>query len=517
MVATRLVAAYMALSSAATVLAIPLAHRSSTKVNAPEIDRLPSPPSLSRLTETYQDASDTMELPSHISTNDDEPFNLTSPHQSGGQEYIVLFDPDHEEQPEISSVLNKIGLKFSDPDVNHVFHNSRFRGFSGKMKSHCIDALNGMGHVKHVEPVLPVSNQAFRSRPGSTWGLQRISQLNKVSGDTSKMDFTYNFDDAGLLGKGVDIYVLDSGLNIDHQAFGGRAKMGFSKDGPNDLNANSDGSGHGTHAAGIAAGSMVGVASAANVIGVKILGASGSGTSADAVKGLDYVIKQHDQRKKEPGFVGSVASLSWSLPSRSPVVDQIINSAIDAGIHVSVAAGNRGDDACKATPSANGGAGSDGNGGKAVTVGSINPNDVVSDFSNTGQCVDVYAPGEGIISTWIGSDNAVNTLAGTSMACPFVTGLMAYLIARDSRLAQSPALMKETLTSASILKSKLPQGPGSSADLGPLLNNGAWGEASSSSKKVDVTSKINSGTSQRVNITSAAWVPTFVNETESSA
>lgn len=414
---TRIVVVCMALACLTGVLAVPLAHSPSTGVDAPTID-LPSSPSQPRLVEIYQDASDTMELPILASTSSTLNSNLSSPHQTGGQEYLVLFDPDYDEQPEVSSVLDKIGLKFSDPDVNHVFHNSRFRGFSGKMKSHCIDALNAMGNVKFVEPVVEVSNQAFRSRPGSTWGLQRISQEGRVSGDISKMEFTYTFDDDGLLGKGVDIYVLDSGLNTAHQAFGGRATMGFSKDGPDDLNADSDGSGHGTHAAGIAAGSMVGVASAANVIGVKILGANGAGTSSDAVKGLDFVIKQHERRKNEPGFVGSVASLSWSLPVRSPIVDRTINAAIDAGVHVSIAAGNRGDDACKTTPSANGGKGADGDGGKAVTVGSVNARDVVSDFSNTGQCVDVYAPGEGIISTWIGSENAAETLDGTSMACP---------------------------------------------------------------------------------------------------
>lgn len=89
---------------------------------------------------------------------------------------------------------------------------------------------------------------------------------------------------------------------------------------------------------------------------------------------------------------------------------------------------------------------------------------------------------------------------------------MAYLMGQDSKLAGSPALMKETLTSASILKTKLPQGAGSPPDLGLLLNNGAGGQASS--KLVNTTTKSNS--QQRADITSSAWVPTFPDQTGSA-
>lgn len=92
---------------------------------------------------------------------------------------------------------------------------------------------------------------------------------------------------------------------------------------------------------------------------------------------------------------------------------------------------------------------------------------------------------------------------------PVVSGLMAYLIGRDNKLAQSPALMKETLTSSSILKTKLPGSPPNLL----LLNNGVAAEAAS---KVAVNTTTQSNSSRRAKTSSSAWVPTFATHTESA-
>ncbi|KAI9888648.1 MAG: hypothetical protein M1814_006588 [Vezdaea aestivalis] len=387
-----------------------------------------------------------------------------------GEEYVVMFDPEHPTPLEISEFLAKAGMNHSS-DINYVFDNSQFRGFAGNMPGERVEALNAMKEVKFVEESVKISSFGPARRVNSPWGLQRLSSQGRVSGDASTVSFTYNFDSDGSLGAGVDIYILDTGVNTAHAAFGGRARMGFSKDGPNDLNANCDQDGHGTHVAGTAAGSVFGVASGANVIGVKVLGSDGSGLSSDTIKGLDYVIRQHDANKKKGNFIGSIASMSWGLEGRSASVEQAINAAIDAGVHVSIASGNQGRDACGGTPAALGGKGANGKGARAVSVGSINTQDQISTFSNTGQCVDVYAPGEGIISTWIGGTNTVKALTGTSMACPHVTGLMAYLMARDSKLAGCTSCMKSYLSSTSFSL----QNSRKAGDAGLLVNNGMTG------------------------------------------
>ncbi len=397
--------------------------------------------------------------------------NATEAHQSGGEQYVVLFDADDPAPPGVADVLDRVGLSADHPDIDYVFNNSAFQGFAGSMKNHCITALNAMTDVKYVEKTVQISSFNTLRRLNVPWGLERISQQAKVSGDPKTSDFNYTFDSAGSSGKGVDIYVIDSGLNIGHQAFGGRARNGFSFKKTDDINANTDEDGHGTHTAGTAAANLFGVASGANLIGIKVLGADGSGLSSDTLKGLDYLIQQHDQRKGSPGFVGSIASMSWGLESTSPSVEQSINAAIKAGVHVSVASGNQGKDACLTTPSSLGGTK-----GSAVSVGSVDIQDKISKFSNTGRCVDVYAPGEDIMSTWIGGSNAVNILAGTSMACPHVTGLMAYLMAKNQTLAGSPAEMKSFLASTALSQVVTTTRPISKGDLGLLVNNGIAGE-----------------------------------------
>jgi len=195
--------------------------------------------------------------------------------------------------------------------------------------------------------------------------------------------------------------------SVDHIDFDRRATFGFTFDGKK-----TDDQGHGTHCAGTAGSTTFGLAKAANVIAVKVL-SNGSGSSSDILKGIDFVIANHDKRKNSTDFRGSVASMSLGSASRSKTLDEAVKRASAAGIHFSVAAGNESQDSCNSSP-AGASLGSD-----VISVGSVNVNDKRSTFSNFGQCVSVYAPGEQVTSTWVGGSNdVINTISGTSMACP---------------------------------------------------------------------------------------------------
>src|ERR1700737_1053088 len=103
----------------------------------------------------------------------------------------------------------------------------------------------------------------------------------------------------------------------------------------------------------------------------------------------------------------------------SKTLDLAVNAAVDAGLHFAVAAGNDNQDACNYSPAAS---------EKAVTVGASSLADARAYFSNHGKCVDIFAPGLNILSTWIGSKYATNTISGTSMASPHICGLLSYFL-----------------------------------------------------------------------------------------
>lgn len=401
------------------------------------------------------------------------PTATVSTHQSGGQEYVVLFNSSQPEPAYVADILQRLDLSPEHSDVRYTFNNSAFRGFVANMKSHCIDALNNMTEVAAVEQSVSIMSLAT-ARQGSPWGLQRISSSAAMSGNEKNMAFTYSYDDAKL-GSGVDIYVVDTGINTAHTVFDKRATMGFSFQ-----QDNTDGDGHGTHVSGTAAGTVFGVSSGANLIGVKVLGADGSGLSSDTIAGMNWAINNHEQRKNQPGFVGSILSMSWALSGDSPAITQAIQAATNAGIHVSVAAGNNGQNSCSFSPSNSGGAN-----GPAVTVGSIGIDNTISSFSNTGSCNDVYAPGENILSAWKDSPTTVNYLSGTSMACPHVTGVMAYLMAEDSSLAQNPAALKQKIRDMA-LKGAV-KGSAGKGDPMLLVNNGIGGNIKRDAKLSDWT------------------------------
>jgi cerevisin len=381
-------------------------------------------------------------------------------HSQELKEYIITFTRDEVVPKKLDEYLDMMSLKNDNDTIVFESQNEYTRVIILKMCDEHAAAFANLTEVNVVEEKASIKSYAQKS--GAPWGLQRISNEAGASGSPQGQDFTYSFDDEAL-GAGVDIYVVDTGVRTTHAVFTGRAQQGFTATG-----SATDGDGHGTHCAGTAGGAKFGVAQGANIIAVKVLGDDGSGSSSDTIRGMDWVITNHQKRKSEPGFVGSIMSMSWGLQGTANSVDEVIAGASAAGIHVSVAAGNDGEDACGSTPAHLGGANSN-----VVTVGSVNIQNKVSTFSNIGKCVDIYAPGEQILSSWATGDTIINFLSGTSMACPHTTGVMAYLMAQDAAgLGQNPAALKAKLLQTA-RSDKVSGALGGSANL--LLSNGVNG------------------------------------------
>ena len=216
-------------------------------------------------------------------------------------------------------------------------------------------------------------------------GLARISHRKRLGLGT----FTrYEYDAAG--GNGVDVYIVDTGINIHHKEFEGRASWG--KTIPNDVDE--DGNGHGTHCAGTVGSRKYGVAKGVHLIAVKVLGSNGSGTMSDVVAGVLWAAEQAAIKlaaaKAEFAATGrtkhkgSVANMSLG-GGKSQALDDAVNRAVESGMHFAVAAGNDNKDACSFSPAS---------AEQAVTVGASTLADERAYFSNYGPCVDVFGPGE---------------------------------------------------------------------------------------------------------------------------
>ncbi|MFE0244162.1 S8 family peptidase [[Kitasatospora] papulosa] len=237
---------------------------------------------------------------------------------------------------------------------------------------------------------------ATQDNPPS-WGLDRIDQAETAG------DGAYTYPDAA--GGDVTAYVIDTGVRVTHKDFEGRATSGFDAV-DNDEDAD-DGNGHGTHVAGTIAGAAHGVAKKAKIVAVRVLDDAGSGTTEQVVAGIDWVTANHEGP--------SVANMSLG-GGADPALDAAVQKAIASGVTFAVAAGNESSDAGEGSPSRV---------PEAITVASSTEDDEQSSFSNFGSVVDIYAPGSDITSAWNDSDDATNTISGTSMATPHVVGAAA--------------------------------------------------------------------------------------------
>ncbi|KAK6524638.1 hypothetical protein TWF281_011540 [Arthrobotrys megalospora] len=328
-----------------------------------------------------------------------------------------------------------------------------------------------------IQPPLPPADQGVRrfeirkrqdaqvwvQQGNAPWNLQRLSCQHRIDAKGRlPTDLKYNYRFEQDAGKGVDVYVVDSGINVDHVEFQGRARMMFSYFGKVD-----DDVGHGTHCAGTIAALHYGVAKNVNIWGIKV--GDSNGVNGEAiVAGIDAAITRHNQRKTQPDFMGSVISMSIGTAPPQQSDFMILQKAVQAGMHASVAAMNSATDACNFSP------GAFSQQIPIINVGAADINDTRAAFSNFGKCVDIYAPGVSIVSTFNNNATGIASLDGTSMACPAVTGIIADELVRNPKLRLDPAAMKKHILGKALKGVIKPDNVLTGAEL--LINNGFPGD-----------------------------------------
>lgn len=286
------------------------------------------------------------------------------------------------------------------------------RGFVVKADEASIRRLLRDERVDYVEQDGLMRASATQSNPA--WGLDRIDQRDlPLAGSYSYATTASN----------VSAYIIDTGILASHSQFGGRVYQGFTA--INDGNGSSDCAGHGTHVAGTVGGATYGVAKGVRLYPVRVLGCDGYGSTSGIIAGMDWVANNHSGP--------SVANMSLG-GGASTATDQAVARLRNSGVTVVVAAGNENQDACNVSPARAAG---------AITVGSTTSSDARSSFSNWGSCVNIFAPGSGILSAWSTGNYATNTISGTSMATPHVAGAVALYLADNP--SATPAQVEAAL------------------------------------------------------------------------
>jgi len=287
-----------------------------------------------------------------------------------------------------------------------------------------------------------------QTQDDAAYGLGRICRDTKLPGNPSydDLDFVYKYDDAA--GEGTDVYIIDSGIKIDHTDFGGRAKWGKTVVPPwGEIWPDEDRAGHGTHVAGISGGTRWGVAKKCTLIAVKVADKANDSISSIAFLSAVNWVRQQAAQTGRPSVTN--ISLGWLPPSEA--VDMVVKDLVNSGVHTAVAAGNDDTDASNESPARV---------KEAVTTAASDINDVRwvydkpsdDDFqfaSNYGPCVDIFAPGAKITSCALQPGNSAYVQkSGTSMAAPCVAGMIAYIISVKGNMP--PLVMKDELSKLSV-------------------------------------------------------------------
>lgn len=284
-------------------------------------------------------------------------------------------------------------------------------GMAVEMDATAAAALAKDPRVQLVEEDGPVHARGVQSP--ATWGLDRVDQHDLPLNDT------YTYASGGDV---VTAYIIDTGIRTTHAEFAGRATWGA-----NFVDTqNTDCNGHGTHVAGTVGGATYGLAKNVALVAVKVLDCEGSGFTSGVISGVDWVIAN----TQLPAVVNMSLGGSYSAS-----LNLAVTRATASGVTVVVAAGNDNANACSDSPAS---------APEAITVGATGSSDSRAWFSNWGNCLDLFAPGEGITSASISNDTASTTMSGTSMAAPHVAGAAALYL--DADPGASPNVVATALT-----------------------------------------------------------------------
>jgi hypothetical protein len=343
--------------------------------------------------------------PSTSESNSEAPlYGMDDPNRIPGA-YIVVMKDGNKEQAGLSAASLSALTTLEGLSLKSQYATEGFQGFSAQMTEPALEQVRKNPNVAYVETdsvitleTSPTTDAVTPLAPTVSWGQDRVDQhdlpLNNIINQTKT-------------GRGVNVYVIDTGIRRTHTEFGTRVATGVSF--ISDGRGTDDCDGHGTHVAGTIGGRTVGIAPEVTLIPVRVLDCDGASTASSVIDGINWVTNN----VRYP----AVANASFSTTSApSLAVDQAIRASVARNISYVVAAGNNEIDACNVSPARV---------TEAITVGATINTDARWVGSNWGNCVDVFAPGVDIRSAFNFSDSAYFNNSGTSMAAPHVTGAVA--------------------------------------------------------------------------------------------
>jgi aqualysin 1 len=338
-------------------------------------------------------------------------------------QYIVVLKEGGEKVGSIASAqVNAAGAQLMRT------YEHALRGYSVRANADGLQKLMADPRVKYIQQDGVIHVETTQADP--PWGLDRIDHRAGVQDQL----YTYN-----ATGAGVNVYVIDTGVRITHQDFGGRAQHGF--DSVGDGQNGNDCHGHGTHVAGTAGGATYGVAKEVSLFAVRVLSCEGSGSLSGVIAGVDWVTANR--------VLPAVANMSLG-GSGAQALDDAVTASVNSGVVYAVAGGNSSTDACFFSPA---------RAPAAITVGASDSDDSRAYFSNYGTCLDIFAPGVGVLSAWNTNDTATNTISGTSMASPHVAGTAALYLSLHPQA--TPDEVATALTDHAAIDQLSNEGPGS--------------------------------------------------------
>ncbi|KAM9904289.1 hypothetical protein OXX79_002852 [Metschnikowia pulcherrima] len=278
-------------------------------------------------------------------------------------------------------------------------------GFSGTFSNNALERLQRCPLVAEITDDVEFEAFSLLEQDNAPAHLVKLSQENRERAANR----AYYYDDDAQ-GENVNVYVIDTGIQVENAEFGDRAEIGkdFTDEGDKDFN------GHGTHVAGIVGSETYGVVKKANLIGIKTLDKSGHGSLSSIMAAIEFAVN-HRKKANKPG----IANLSLGAMANT-LLNRVIDSASQTGLVIVVAAGNQNMDACEMSPAS---------APRAITVGAVDDTtSQIAEFSNWGPCVDIFTTGVEIASIDVGSSKKSQKLSGTSMAAPIISGLVANLL-----------------------------------------------------------------------------------------